>query len=113
MSAVGAEALIAPFYESDAEEMFVIISDEFTQLCSDYLINEEEGTRLADGLSSVLIGDTLKDMYASENRSEFARNLIEPLFIEEVKNRATIYTPSEEELRFEMKTSLDGIVFIH
>lgn len=113
LSAVGAEALIAPFYESDAEEMFVIISDEFTQLCSDYLINEEEGTRIADGLSSVLIGDTLKDMYASEDRSEFARNLIEPLFIEEVKKRTTILTPSEEELRYEMKTSLDGIVFIH
>ncbi len=113
LSAVGAEALIAPFYESDAEEMFVIISDEFTQLCSDYLINEEEGTRLADGLSSVLIGDTIKDMYASEDRNEYARNLIEPLFIEEVKNRATIFTPSEEDLRYEMKASLDGIVFIH
>lgn len=113
LSAVGAEALIAPFYESDAEEMFVIISDEFTQLCSEYLINEDEGTRLADGLSSVLIGDTLKDMYASENRSEFARNLIEPLFIEEVKNRPRILTPSEEELRYEMITALDGIIFIH
>lgn len=113
LSAVGAEALIAPFYESDAEEMFVIISDEFTQLCGDYLINEEEGTRLADGLGSVLVGDTLKDMYASEDRSEFARNLIEPLFIEEVENRPEIFTPSEEELRYEMKNALEGIVFIH
>ena len=113
LSAMGAEALIAPFYESDAEEMFSIISEEFTQLCSDYLINEEEGKRLADGLNSVLIGDALKDMYASEDRKAFARELIEPLFIEEVKNRPEIFTPSEEALRYEMKNALNGIVFIH
>lgn len=113
LSAVGAEALIAPFYESDAEEMAAIISDEFTQLCYEYLINEEEGTRLADGLSSVLLGNTLKEMYASKDRAKFARDLIEPLFIEEVKNRPDILSPSDEELRYEMINALEGIVFIH
>ena len=47
LSAWAAEALIAPYYESDAEEMFVIISDEFTDLCDAYLINEDEGARVA------------------------------------------------------------------
>ena len=113
LSAWAAEALIAPYYESDAEEMFVIISDEFTDLCSAYLINEEEGSRIADKLSSVLIGDVLKDMYASEDRNVFAQNLLEPLFIEEANNRQAIITPSEEELRYEMKETLQGVVFIH
>ncbi len=113
LSAWAAEALIAPYYESDAEEMFNIISEEFTALCGEYLINEEEGTRIADNLGSVLVGDVLKDMYASEDRQQFARNLIEPLFVEEVNNRTTIVTPTEEELRYSMKASLEGIVFIH
>lgn len=108
-----AEALIAPYYESDAEEMFAIISTEFTELCGEYLINEEEGTLLVDSLDSVLIGDVLKDMYASEDRNVFARNLIEPLFIETVKARPKIVTPTEEELRYEMKDTLQGIIFIH
>ena len=113
LSAWAAEALIAPYYESDAEEMFVIISNEFTDLCDAYLINEEEGARIADKLSSVLIGDVLKDMYASEDRNVFARNLLEPLFIEETNNRQVIITPSEEELRYEMKETLQGVVFTH
>lgn len=64
LSALLAEKLIAPYYKSDAEEMFEIIRDEFTELCGAYLINEEEGGRIADRLSSVLTGNALKDMYA-------------------------------------------------
>ena len=63
--------------------------------------------------STSLIGDVLKDMYASEDRNVFARNLLEPLFIEETNNRQVIITPSEEELRYEMKETLQGVVFIH
>lgn len=113
LSAWAAEALIAPFYESDAEEISEIISAEFTTLCGEYLINEEEGIRITENLSAALVGDVLKDMYASENRNEFARNLIEPLFIEEVNQREEIVIPTEEALRYEMKTSLQGVVFIH
>lgn len=113
LSAWGAEALIAPYYESDAEEMFNIISEEFTILCGDYLINEEEGIRITEVLKGKLIGDVLKDMYASEDRYQFARELMEPLFIDEVKQRTVIIIPTEEELRYEMKQTLQGVVFIH
>lgn len=113
LSAWGAEALIAPYYESDAEEMFNIISEEFTILCGDYLINEEEGIRITEALKEELIGDVLKDMYASNDRNQFARDLMEPLFIDEVKQRTVIVIPTEEELRYEMKQTLQGVVFIH
>lgn len=113
LSAFAAEALIAPYYESDAEEMFEIIRDEFTILCGEYLINEDEGLHITEELSNLLTGDTLKDMYASEDRTQFARELIEPLFVTEVQKRPTIMTPSEEELRYEMKEAMQGVVFIH
>ena len=113
LSAWAAEALIAPFYESDAEEMFSIISNEFTNLCGDYLISESEGIYLTESLSKVLVGDILKDMYASDDRQQFAKNLLEPLFIEVAATRSTIITPSAEDLRYSMKATLSGIVFIH
>ena len=113
LSALGAEALIAPFYESDAEEMFNIISEEFTVLCGDYLINEEEGTHIAEALKGELIGDVLKDMYASEDRTQFARDLMEPLFVAETALRSPIVVPTTEDLRYQMKQMLQGIVFIH
>ena len=113
LSALAAEALIAPYYESDAEEMFNIISEQFTILCSDYLVSEEEANRIVDALKGELVGDVLKDMYASEDRSQFARNLLEPLFMAEAEQRTTIATPSEEEIRYGMKEELQGIVFIH
>jgi len=113
LSAWAAEALIAPFYESDAEEMFAIIRDEFTVLCSEYLISEDEGLAITENLSSKLTGDTLKDMYASEDRVQFARDLMEPLFIEKAAERPEITIPSVEDLRYEMKSTLQGVVFIH
>lgn len=115
ISAFAAESLIAPFYESDADEMFHIINDEFTKLCSEYLIDKEEGVRITEALQKQLASSsrTLKDMYASENRKDFARNLLEPLFAEEISHRPEIVLPTEEQLRYEMKTSLQGVVFIH
>ena len=113
ISSLVAEALIAPFYESDAEEMYSIISEEFLLLCEEYLINEDEGTAITEKLKSKLVGDTLKDMYASEDRNLFARDLMEPLFVEQASERAQIKMPTEAELRLEMKDALQGIVFVH
>lgn len=113
ISTIAAEALISPFYESDAEEMFAIISEEFLVLCNDYLINEKEASAVTNKLKSVLAGDTMKDMYASENRKQFAIDLLEPLFEEQVKSRNTIEMPTEEAMRIEMKKALNGVVFVH
>ena len=93
--------------------MFAIISEEFLVLCNDYLINEKEASAVTNKLKSVLAGDTMKDMYASENRKQFAIDLLEPLFEEQVKSRKTIEMPTEEAMRVEMKKALKGVVFVH
>ena len=113
LSSFAAEKIISQFYESDAEEMYNIIYDEFLQLCEDYLVSEEEAKSLTEGLKAKLLGDTLKDMYASEDREKFANELLDPLFVEMAKKREKITIPTEEELRTEMKNSLHGVVFIH
>lgn len=107
------EAILSQYYESDAEQMFKIISDEFLGFCQEYLISEEEGGRLAQTLSALLTGDLLKDMYASEDRTAFARDLLEPLFAETAAARPEIDLPTESQMRQELKSSLEGIVFVH
>ena len=77
------------------------------------MISLDEGNLLADNLKNVLIGDVLKDMYASEDREAFARELIEPLFIKQVAQREKIELPTEEKLRYEMLDLLQGVVFVH
>lgn len=107
------EEIISNFYKSDAERMYEIICKEYEVLCGDFLINEEEGAAIANNLKSLLVGDTLKDMHASDNREEFAHNLLEPLFLEQASKRDKITIPTEEEIREEMKTALAGVVFVH
>lgn len=107
------EEVISNFYKSDAEKMYDIICKEYEVLCEDFLINEKEGDAIAKKLKSLLVGDVLKDMHASDNREEFARNLLEPLFLEQASKRDKITMPTEEEMREEMKTALTGVVFVH
>ena len=113
ISSVAAEAIIAPFYESDAEEMYIILSEEFLVLCDEYLISEEEGTMIAKKLQGKLSGTVLKDMFAAENRNMYAKDLLKPLFEAQIRQRVRIQTPTEAELRAEMKSTLHGICFIH
>ena len=77
-------------YQSDAEEMFEIVSNEFQILGEEYFINEEEGEAISQTLSKLLTGNTLKDMYASEDRTAFARELMEPLFEEQLLAREDV-----------------------
>ena len=106
-------ALLSKIYAGDAQQMYDIISEQFRVLSTDYLINEAEGTAITQQLQRALTGDTLKEMYSSEDRTAFALNLMEPLFEETVRARAKITLPTEDEVRTEMKTSLQEIVYIH
>ena len=102
-------ALLSIIYAGDAQQMYDIIS----ALSNDYLISEAEGKAITEKLQNSLSGDTLKEMYSSEDREAFAVNLMEPLFEEEVQTRAKIALPTEDDVRTEMKTSLQEIVYIH
>lgn len=113
VTGIGTELIIGWFYEDDADQMMNIISTEFQEMCENYLINEEEGDELASILQEKLDTNCLKEMFASEDRELFANELMLPLFEEVASNRETIITPTEEEMREEMKKTLDGVVFVH
>ena len=105
--------IVSHFIKDDAEEMYAVIEEEFQNLGNDYMINQAEANGIADELKEQLDDDTLKDMFQSEDRKEFAKNILEPLFEKQVKQRAKIEVASEEETRWELRDSLKGVVYIH
>lgn len=100
-------------YEGDGNKMYAIIEDTYTELANDYIVTEGEAKEIADSLNKKLSDKTLKDMYSSKDRKEFAKNLMEPLFESQVAKREKITPPSEEEIRSELVSDLEEIVFIH
>ena len=109
----GAELLLDAFMEDDAEEMLQIIQEEFYNLSVDYLVTEEEAELIANELSTQLTGKKLKDMFASEDKSVFAIELMTPLFDNQISQRSITKMPTNDEMRYELKNQLSDVVFIH
>lgn len=107
------EKVLSLVIQDDADKMVEIIQTDFQQMASDYLINEAEAEQITTKLSEELTGDTLKDMFKSEDRDAFAQELLEPLFIEQITEREKLVVPTEEEMRTELVSSLDGVVYVH
>lgn len=104
-----AGAIMDNFIEDDANEMVEIIQGVFVELCSEYLLNQEEAEEATDILKEKLDGAKLKEMFASDNREEFARGLIEEDIEEITGRRKKIYLPNEEKMQKTMIKVLEDI----
>jgi len=102
-------AIMDNFIEDDADEMVEIIQNVFVDLCSEYLLSENEAEEITDILSRKITGSTLKEMFASSDRIAFARALIEADIEEITANRDKISLPSEEQLQKTMIEVLENI----
>ena len=106
-------AILDQFIEDDADEMVRIIEKVFSELASDYLLNQKEAERVVDKLKDELkediTGKILKNMFASTDRKQFARELLVPLIENEVKKRRFIKTPTDEEMTQGLKMVLEEI----
>lgn len=102
-------AITGAFIEDDADEMVRIIEKVFKDLASEYLLNRKEIEGIADNLQDILDGKKLKDMYASDNRKEFARGMLTPVIEEVVTKRKHISPPSDEEIYMALKSVLEDI----
>ena len=83
--------------EDDSKKMCRILEDEFQSVAFNFILNENETKKVADKLTDNLDSDTLKDMYAADNRAQFAHNLIAEIAEPVVESRAHIYLPSTED----------------
>lgn len=103
------DAVVGNFIEDDADEMVKIIQDEFMILAEDYLLNQKEAEKSIDKLSEQLDGTLLKDMFASDDREEFARSILVPIVENEIKKRKHIGTVSDEVMLDSLKMVLEEI----
>lgn len=87
------QAVTDEIIEDDSREMFRILESEFQIAARDFILNETEGGKVADSLKDKLDGSTLKDMYASNDRRDFARDLIDSRAEPVVRSRPKIYLP--------------------
>lgn len=97
------------FIEDDAEKMVEIIQEEFTKLANEYLITQREAEHIVDRLQEVITGRALKDMFSSDNRHSFARNMIEEYFVREIRRRKHIMLPSQEQMQQGLVSILEDI----
>lgn len=92
------DSLLGLFIEDDANQMTKIIEEQFRQLAEDYLLNQKEAESIVDALKADLTGSTLKDMFASSDRTAFARNLLISHIEKEVRERRPIRLPTDEQM---------------
>lgn len=93
-----AKTTLDEFIEDDAKKMLTIVEKVFGELVSDYLLNKDEAKKVIQDFQKKDLPDTLRDMYASNNRKDFARRLLEPLMEKLAKNRKLIQLPSDKEI---------------
>ena len=95
--------------EDDAKEMVSIIENVFTDMASEYLLNRNEVEKSVDKLGEKLTGKLLKDMFASQERKAFARDLLTPIIEKEISKRRAIALPSEGQMIQGLREVLEDI----
>ncbi len=96
MASNASNIVLNEFIEDDAERMVRIIQEIFTQLAEEYLVSQKEAERITDRLKNRLTGALLKDMFASNNRRDFGRKLMEEYFEQETEKREHIQLSTEQ-----------------
>ena len=89
--------------------MLDIIKIEFQNITEEYLLNQEEAEAAVDLLEKKLTANELKNMFASGNHHNYARNLIQPLVDTVIKKREKIVLPSDEVIQETLIETLESI----
>ena len=101
------DTVVGAFVEDDANEMVKIIEKVFSELATDYLLSQKEAEKIVDCLQTKLDGKMLKEMFASSDRKEFARNLLTPLVEKEISMRKRIIMPTMEQFSNSLKEVIE------
>lgn len=101
-------AVLDEFIEDDVKEMVEIIEEVFKDMAGEFLISQKEAEKNADILKDTLDGGLLKDMYASDYRYSFAREIMQPVFEQVTSEREKIILPQQEEMFNGMRMLLEN-----
>jgi len=94
-----AEVILDEFIEDDAKQMLSILEKNFSELSSDYLINEDEANIILEEIKEKDLESILWEMFASNDADDFAREeILEPIIIKIIEKRPKIKLPSDEDM---------------
>lgn len=113
LASYASNTLLTTIFQTDSEEMYDILTKQFSKIASEYVISQDEANNIIKNLSSDLSSDKLKDMFESKNREKFAEKLILKHINKEIKNRKKFTTPTQEEVRMQLLSDMDGLIYIH
>jgi hypothetical protein len=103
------DTVVGTFIENDADEMVKIIESVFADMASEYLLSQKEAEKSVDRLRNKLDGKTLKNMYASDDRKKFARDLLTPVIEKETIRRPVIHAPTQNQMLAGIREVLEEI----
>lgn len=110
---LAADVIADQVFKDDADAMYEIVADRFAYYCEEYVVGVSDGEKLADSLNERLDDETLKDMFAAEDREAYVDGIVEPLFEELAQSRTYEEVPNDYVIRIAMLERLQGIVFLH
>lgn len=102
-----AETVLDTFIEDDAKEMLRIIEKVFGNLAFDYLLNENEAKQAIENFQKKDVPDELRHMFASNDREQYANELLEVIIIDIVKQRPKILLPTNDDIIKNMGTVIE------
>ena len=102
-------AVLDNFVKDDAEALVKIFEERFSVLAQDYLLSRKEAEKVADRLKDKLDGKTLKDMYASEDKTQFADDILIDIIEQQVSKRKPIHLPSDDMILDGLREILENI----
>ncbi len=105
-----ASATLDSFIEDDANEMLAIVQSQFEELADDYLLSEAEAGGVLELFKVKDVPDTLREMYASDDRKKFAREMLEPLVEQTVKDRSKVVLPTADQLAEGTRQMLEELI---
>ena len=89
-------AVLDEFITDDAEEMLDIVQEVFASISTDYLLGEKDAEKAIDRFKNRDMPDFLRDMYASDDREDFAKQTLLPIVGNVAKSRKVIKLPSDK-----------------
>jgi hypothetical protein len=105
----GAKAIAGLIAEDDAAEMIRVIEAQFSQIASEYFLNEEEVNQSVENLQGLTTAEMLKQMYQYRDHESFARQLIEMAIDPVVAQRPYVELPSEDEYSEYLTNVLEAV----
>ena len=104
-----ANGVVGAFIDDDADELVEIIEKVFTNMAKDYLLSQKEAEKSVDKLRDKLDGKVLRDMYASGEKYQFAKNIVVPIIENETAKRKFIPTLTTEQMTNALRVVLEEI----